>query len=207
MPPEVVARAFEPFFTTKERGRGTGLGLPMVYGFARQSGGDVRIYSEAGRGTSINLYLPLAATAAEAPAAPSEAAPQLPRGEESVLLVDDEPDLRALTAEWLGQLGYRVAAVGGPKAALAAMESGTAFDLLLSDVIMPGGMDGVALVKKARERVPGLPALLISGFMDMQVGTELPCEVLQKPFRQAELAQAVRRALAAQASTPRGGNT
>jgi PAS domain S-box-containing protein len=206
MPPADVARAFEPFFTTKERGRGTGLGLPMVYGFARQSGGDARIYSEPGRGTTVNIYLPLTAPAAGAHDKPVEAEPVPLRGDESILLVDDETDLRALTAEWLGQLGYRVTAVDSPQAALAIMESGVAFDLLLTDVIMPGGVDGVALVKKARERMPGFPALLISGFMDMQVGTELPCEVLQKPFRQPELARAVRRALATsgQVVTPPG---
>lgn len=202
MPPEVVARAFEPFFTTKERGRGTGLGLPMVYGFARQSGGDARMYSEVGRGTTVNIYLPFTCDEGNVPVSIGEATAEAPRGSESILLVDDEAELRTLTAEWLGQLGYRVTAVDNPQAALGALAGVGVFDLLLSDVIMPGGMDGVALVGRAREARPALPALLISGFLDLQVGADLPCGVLQKPFRQAELGRAVRRALAGASAQP-----
>ena len=148
MSQDVLDKVFEPFFTTKEVGKGTGLGLSMVYGFVKQSGGHIRIYSEVGHGTTIKLYLPPARGQVEA--APAAAAP-LPPGNETILVVEDDALVRNFVTAQLQSLGYRtVDAANGP-AALNLIEGGQAFDLLFTDVIMPGGMSGRELAEKVVE--------------------------------------------------------
>ncbi|MCG3202379.1 MAG: Sensor histidine kinase RcsC [Gammaproteobacteria bacterium] len=196
MPPEAIERAFDPFFTTKERGKGTGLGLAMVYGFARQSGGVATIRSTVGRGTCVRLVLPVAATPArqdEAVAAPGDR--PVARAGETVLVVDDEFDLRRIIREWLVGAGYRVALADSPAEALRRLQA-ERFDLMLTDVVMPGPMDGAVLARTVMRQHPGTRVLLMSGFADDALGgVKQQWAVLEKPFRRDELARAVRREL------------
>ena len=153
MPPEVVARAFEPFFTTKPSGRGTGIGLASVYGFVKQSGGNATIYSELGHGTTVRLYLPRAGadparTGADTAKGTSEAAG------ETVLVVEDNPELRTLSLDRLKRLGYRVIEADSGPAALAVLETGAKIDLIFSDVVMPGGISGYQLARLAERALP-----------------------------------------------------
>jgi len=196
MLPEVLARVFDPFFTTKPVGVGTGLGLSMVYGFARQSQGHVRIYSEPGQGTTVRLYLPRASSgAAPEPVLPAPAAAQA-RGGETVLVVEDNPQVRKVAIAQLGRLGYRVLEADGSPAALAILQAGDAIDLLFTDVVMPGGMNGAELARAARLLRPGLKVLLTSGFAGSAAQSGTNAEEfrnrLSKPYRQAELAARVR---------------
>jgi PAS domain S-box-containing protein len=198
MPPEVVARAFEPFFTTKPPGRGTGLGLASVYGFVKQSGGNATIYSEPGRGTTVNLYLPVVATRA-APVDPaSDKQPNVAAGE-TVLVVEDNPEVRKLSLRRLTLLGYRVVEADNGPAALALLESGIEIDLIFSDVVMPGGMTGYELAHHAKQHLPAVKVLLTSGY-DAEVAsaqdtTGSGLRVLRKPYKQADLARALREVL------------
>jgi PAS domain S-box-containing protein len=200
MPPEVVERVFEPFFTTKEVGRGTGLGLSMVYGFVKQSRGHVKIYSEVGHGTSIKLYLPRA-DAAQAAAAETEAARATahPAGTESVLVVEDSATVRNVTVAILRTLGYRVHEAEDGHAALAILHQPIAIDLLFTDLIMPNGIDGQELLRRAREVRPGLKALFASGYSEQFLKGRGPGEagvpLLNKPYRTRALAEAVRNVL------------
>ena len=187
MTPEVVARAFDPFFTTKPLGEGTGLGLSMIYGFARQSGGQVRIYSEPGQGTTMCIYLPRDhASAQEAPpSADPETLPAQGAGE-TVLVVDDEPTIRMLVTEVLERLGYTtVEAPDGP-AGLRVLHSDAKVDLLITDVGLPGGMNGRQVADAARVARPDLKVLFITGYAEnAAVGNGLldaGMEVLTKPF-------------------------
>jgi PAS domain S-box-containing protein len=193
MPPEVVERAFDPFFTTKERGKGTGLGLAMVYGFARQSGGTAMIRSTVGVGTMVKLVLPVTTIPGRQDdrlSAPGEQ-PGAHAGE-TVLVVDDEFDLRKIIREWLVSAGYRVVLAGSPEEALQRLQT-QRFDLMLTDVVMPGPMDGAALARAVVERYPGMRVLLMSGYADDALnGVKEEWTVLEKPFRQDELARAVR---------------
>jgi len=199
MPLEVVNQAFEPFFTTKEVGKGSGLGLSMVYGFAKQSGGHAKIYSEVGKGTTVRVYLPKAqadATRAE-PEEVARAGPEA-RGE-VILVVEDDPDLRALAVKLLTTSGYAARAAGDGPSALSLLEATPRIDLLLVDVVLPGGMNGVELAKEARTRNPDLKVVYMSGYTENAIlhqgvvaeGVAL----IGKPFRRAELARKVRRAL------------
>jgi nitrogen-specific signal transduction histidine kinase/ActR/RegA family two-component response regulator len=186
MAPEILQHAFEPFFTTKPQGKGTGLGLAQLYGFARQSGGCVRLDSEEGCGTSVTLYLP--ATAAEAQTARSVPAEGLPRRRGRILLVDDDDDVRRVATAMVAELGYEVVtAVAGEEALGLLAEGG--FELMVTDIAMPG-MNGVELGHRARRLVPDLPILFASGYADVQTfGVELSDElVLRKPFRISEVA-------------------
>jgi signal transduction histidine kinase/ActR/RegA family two-component response regulator len=200
MAPEVLDRVFEPFFTTKEVGKGTGLGLAQVYGFARQCGGLATIESEPGAGATVTLYLPSAgaATGEDAPTKPA-AALKLPFAKgETVLLVEDDPDVRAVTETLLAEFGCRVLTAEDGPSALAVLEGGETLALLLSDVVMPGGMSGVDLAQAASRLRPQLPILLATGYAagrlaDITVGAAWP--VLRKPFRMDDLAIAVRHAL------------
>jgi signal transduction histidine kinase/CheY-like chemotaxis protein len=199
MPPEVVEHATEPFFTTKEAGRGTGLGLSQVYGFVRQSGGFLTIESTHGVGTTIGIHLPQVMAGPLRPDNLTVARP----GSGVILLVEDDADVRALVAVQLRDLGYTpIVAVSGPQALeiLAAPEA-PEVDLLLTDVVMPGGMNGVALVNEARRLRPELKALLTSGFIAANISrasdaaaADLP--LLSKPYHQADLARAIQGALA-----------
>ena len=197
MPPEVIARVFEPFFTTKPVGKGTGLGLSMVYGFARQSGGAVRIYSEVGIGTTFRLFLPHAAGAARV--AKQAAAAALPVGNETVLVVEDSDALRKVALRQLRELGYATLEASNATAALALLDSGRPIDLLLTDIVMPGGVDGHGLAARATAARPGLRVLFTSGFTaaaaDAAGSVAVADRLLSKPYRKAELAQRVRAAL------------
>jgi PAS domain S-box-containing protein len=199
MPPEVVDRAFEPFFTTKEVGKGSGLGLSMVYGFAKQSGGHVKIYSEVDHGTTVRLYLPRqsAAAAAATPAMPMQH--DHPRGGEMILVVEDNADVRAFVVKQLQDLGYRVAEAKDGPSALSALADAMPIDLLLTDVIMPGGMTGRQLSDEATRRRPDLKTLFISGYTEDSIVHQGKLDpgvnFLSKPFRRRDLALKVREAL------------
>ena len=204
MTPEVVERAFEPFFTTKELGAGTGLGLSMVYGFVKQSGGHVRIRSQVGAGTTVELYLPRHTSRSREAIAAAETAldESRLRGRERVLLVEDDPDIRDFVARTLMSFGYSVREAGNGPEALALLALDTPVDLLLSDMTMPGGIGGHDLVLEARRQRPGLRVLLMSGFTDMADQLPADCALLEKPFQKLDLARAVRLTLDRPASPP-----
>jgi len=204
MTPEVAAKAVEPFFTTKEVGKGTGLGLSMVYGFVRRSGGHLKIYSEPGRGTTVRLYLPRAYGANDQKSPPVPDSASLPRGNETILVVDDEPDLVDAAAAILQSLGYCTLTAGNGQEALDILAREDAIDLLFSDVVMPRGMDGYQLAIEALKLRPDLAVLLTSGFTrrreelvngERELACHLANNLLPKPHNTAELALAVRRAL------------
>jgi len=192
---DIQERVFEPFFTTKEPGKGTGLGLSSIYGFARQSGGLLRIYSEPGLGTTVRLYLPRAEAAAAA-AASSMPAAELPRGTETVLVAEDEAEVRAIAVSHLSKSGYRVIEAEDAASALAAAKGKDNIDLLLTDVVLAGGMNGQNLAAALRGRVPGLKVIFMSGYSEQGLhGSGQPhpgARLLQKPFRKSDLLKAVR---------------
>ena len=195
MPPEVIGRVFDPFYTTKPTGQGTGLGLSMVYGFVRQSGGQVRIYSEVGKGTTMCLYLPRSLGAVEEP----EAAPQgqIDQGDnERILVVDDEAAIRMLIAEVLEDNGYVVVEAADGPTALRVLQSDARVDLLITDVGLPGGMNGRQIADAARVSRPDLHVLFITGYAEnAAVGNgdlEPGMEIITKPFVMADLGQKVR---------------
>jgi len=193
IPKQILDRIFEPFFTTKERGKGTGLGLAMAYGFAKRSGGHIRVYSEPGMGTTFRLYLPRVA-AADGAAVAEEVAEALPTGTEHVLVVDDEPHLAEIAGEFLTELGYRVTVCADAAEALSLLQGDPAVDLLFTDVVMPHGLDGYALERRAREMGHGCAVLLTSGFTGYAVETkDGQAEILPKPYGKATLARAVRK--------------
>jgi PAS domain S-box-containing protein len=197
MKPEVAERIFEPFYTTKEPGKGTGLGLSMVFGFIKQSGGHINVYSEPGVGTTFRLYLPrVAAERAEALEAPPTTPPH--GVGESVLVVEDNPRLRRVVMRQLRDLGYQSIEAEGPEAALAALER-EKVDLLFTDMVMPGPLDGIALARHALARWPQIKVLLTSGFpgitLDDQLGSSGGMSLLSKPYRTQELASALRAVL------------
>src|SRR5207253_10658533 len=197
MSQDVLDKVFEPFFTTKEVGKGSGLGLSMVYGFVKQSGGHIRIYSEVGHGTTIKLYLP-PARGGQVEAVPGAAAP-LPHGNETIMVVEDDALVRNFVTAQLQSLGYRtVVAANGP-AALNLIEGGQAFDLLFTDVIMPGSMSGRELADKVLKLRPGTKVLYTSGYTDNAIVHQGRLDpgvlLLTKPYRKSQLANMVRRAL------------
>lgn len=192
MTPEVQAQAFDPFFTTKPLGQGTGLGLSMIHGFVRQSGGQVRLYSEVGKGTTMCLYLPrYAGDADDADAAGAANIAQGGHGE-TVLVIDDETTVRMLVAEVLGDAGYHVIEAPDGPSGLEILRSDVRIDLLISDVGLPGGMNGRQVADAARETRPDLKVLFITGYAEnAAVGNGLLApgmEVLTKPFVMADLA-------------------
>ena len=199
MPPEVRDRVFEPFFTTKEKGRGTGLGLAMVYGFVKQSGGHLTIYSEVGHGTTINLYLPRADGASVAPSSEKIKGDVDPHARETILVVEDDERVRQLTIRRLKMIGYQVLeASDGPKA-LDILRGSDAVDLVFTDLIIPGGLSGREVAIRARQLKPGIHVLLTSGYAEQLVhGDDLQREqlkVLRKPYQQSDLVAALRDAL------------
>jgi CheY-like chemotaxis protein len=203
---DVIAHAFEPFFTTKDVGQGTGLGLSQVYGFVSQSGGAVGIDSELGRGTRVRIYLPrfFAGDAAAEAAPPPEHVP-LAAGE-TVLVVEDDVDVRAHTTGILGELGYRVVEAGGGNAALAVLQNREDIALLFTDVGLPGGMNGVQLAEEVRRRRPHLPILFTTGYglnsILADAGSVPPDKLLRKPFAYAALAAKLRESLSAKPERP-----
>ncbi|MFM8681893.1 MAG: ATP-binding protein, partial [Alphaproteobacteria bacterium] len=204
MTPAVRAQAFEPFFTTKERGKGTGLGLSMALGYATQLGGTIRVDSTPGTGTTMSVSRPMrqaepagsaepapqALPAAQVALAPPAAEPSGPsRGR--VLVVDDEPGLCTLACDWIRSLGYEAIGVHSPQEALALLDA-QPFDMLFTDVVMPGEMDGLALANEAKARHPGMRVLLASGYARILLENKnLPGQLLSKPYRKKEVAKAL----------------
>ena len=191
MPPEVGARAFEPFFTTKEIGKGSGLGLSMVYGFARQSGGGVRLESAPGTGTCVTLYLPrVVAETAVAAATATAIEPRAP-GSGAILVVEDDEDVRDVSVATLRELGYEVSIARDGKEALAVLRRPGPLDLLFTDIVMPGGLSGVTLARRARTIRPGIRVLLTTGYAGLETAGADEFPMILKPFRPAELSRRV----------------
>jgi PAS domain S-box-containing protein len=202
MTPELAAKVFEPFFTTKPIGEGTGLGLSMIHGFARQSGGQVRIYSEVGQGTTVCLYLPRHYGEAETDAIAAQLADVARAGQgETVLVVDDEPSVRMLVMEVLADLGYTALEAADSLAGLKMLQSELRIDLLITDVGLPGGMNGRQMADAGLERRPGLQVLFITGYAENSLignGHLKPgMQVLTKPFAVETLAARIEELLAA----------
>lgn len=200
MPRDVAQRIFEPFFTTKSKGKGTGLGLAMVYGCIKRCGGHVRVYSEVGHGTSFNIYIPRAAPENEAEVGGKVDQGKTRGGSETVLIVDDEEMLREIAVEYLESLGYLALAAEDGPSALGIIEKRDDIDLLFADVVMPGDLDGYNLARQALRRRPDLRVLFTSGFTKGRVrstsrGDRLTNAWLHKPYTEQELATAVRDAL------------
>ena len=200
MSPEVAAKVFDPFFTTKEVGKGTGLGLSMVYGFANQSGGHVNIYSEPGHGTVVTLYLPRSSAGEVGSDGPEKGTVEMTTGAgETVLVVEDHDLVREHISGQLERLGYLVVAAANGQAALEIIEGETPVDLVFTDLVMPGGLDGVELAAMIRRQRPDLPVLLTSGYDqgrlskgDVEANNT---KLLQKPYTAATLARSIRDAL------------
>jgi CheY-like chemotaxis protein len=196
--PEHLGRVFDPFFTTKEVGRGTGLGLSMVFGFVKQSGGHIKLDSAVGRGTTVTLYLPRATGGIAV--APEEAAPLAPGGSETILLVEDDALVRRYANDRLVALGYRVVTAVNGREGLDVIRHRDDIDLLFTDIVMPGGMNGPALAAAVREVRPRLPVLFTSGYgeyADVEGGRlDSGAQLLAKPYGRADLARAIRVALA-----------
>jgi signal transduction histidine kinase/ActR/RegA family two-component response regulator len=194
MSPDILGRAFEPFFTTKEVGSGSGLGLSQAHGFAKASGGIVRIASTPGSGTSVSVFLP---RTLKQPAAAAERVPGLgnerPAGPRQVLVVEDDDEVAALTVEMIHQLGYEATRVASAEAALGALADRRSVDIVFSDVMMPGHMNGVELAQEIRRRRPNLPVLLTSGHAEAaqrNAGTQ-KIDIIPKPYRLDELRDAL----------------
>ncbi|HUZ66989.1 MAG TPA: ATP-binding protein [Beijerinckiaceae bacterium] len=202
MSPDVLARVFEPFFTTKEIGAGTGLGLSQVYGFARQSGGFVTIESELGRGAKVSIFLPRCSPqSALGELAPQQSTEQ--RGRGRILVVEDEPDVRATASSMLEDLGYQVLQAETGARALAILEEEDDIDLVFTDVILPDGMGGLDLARRIARRRPTLPVLLTSGYTAQRFPDPhtSKLQLLRKPYEQSTLSQAVATALKGRVET------
>ena len=199
MAPELLEKVFEPFFTTKDIGKGSGLGLSMVYGFTKQSNGHIKIYSEPGQGTAVRLYLPRSQDGdASATVVP---VPAMPSGGERVLVVEDDGQVRRSVVQQLAKLGYSVSeSASGAEALKEFGETMRRFDVLVTDIVMPGEVDGRRLAEAARQRAPAIGIVFMSGYSEDAVfqngALPLDARLLTKPFRRADLAQAIRQALA-----------
>jgi CheY-like chemotaxis protein len=195
MTDEVKAKAIDPFYTTKDVGKGTGLGLSQVYGFARQSQGQIDIESQVGRGTTVRLYLPrVPATAVEDAATAGHADAGRTAG--TVLVVEDDPDVLDIAVETLRTFGYKVLSAANAVEALSILERDTPIDVLFTDIVMPRGMNGVELAQEARKRRPGLRVLLASGYarevLTGQGAVIAEMSFIAKPYQLAELSEALR---------------
>jgi PAS domain S-box-containing protein len=198
MRPEVRDRAVEPFFTTKPPGAGSGLGLSMIYGFVRQSGGHLTIASEVGVGTTVSIFLPRTAGAAQATAACQAASPGLPTGCETILVVDDSAEMRHVAERHLSVLGYSVQSAGNGPAALSLLRDGAAVDLLFTDITMPEGLTGFQLAEAACAMRPGLKVLFTTGYAGMgdpAGASDWQQRLIRKPYRRPELAKKIRAVL------------
>ncbi|MCH8999350.1 MAG: type II toxin-antitoxin system prevent-host-death family antitoxin [Proteobacteria bacterium] len=199
MAPEVIEHVFEPFFTTKGVGKGSGLGLSMVYGFIKQSGGHIAIHSEVGRGTTVALYLPKAAALDEEKAAAERKPKALPRGEETVLVVEDDPDVRSFVTNALRGLGYDVLEADDGPSVLSLLDDMPEIDLLVSDVVLPGGMNGLQIAEAIRKLRPRIKVLFTSGYAQSAIvhhgQLDEGVELLAKPFTREALARRVREVL------------
>lgn len=196
MPPEVMERAFEPFYTTKPEGEGTGLGLSAAYGFVKESGGHIHIDSEVGAGTTIKIFLPRSSKNEDKASPPAR---KIEGGTETILMVEDNAELRRMTGLMLEHLGYRVLGAPNAKEALAIISKENSIDVLFTDVLMPGGMNGVELARQTMKTHPGLAILLASGSYDLHESvTDLQTEVgaidfLQKPYKIEQVDAAIRK--------------
>jgi PAS domain S-box-containing protein len=189
---EILPKVFEPFFTTKELDKGTGLGLSQVYGLTRQSGGTATITSRVGEGTTVTIYLPRS----RRPLSPQPIANGAPpQGSEAVLLVEDNPEVREVAGTFLDQLGYRVFPVQSTAAALQLLEAGEPIDVVFTDIVMPGELDGMALAQRIRQDYPGIAVLLTSGYAGTANTLAAAFPVLRKPYQLPTLARAIRDAL------------
>jgi CheY-like chemotaxis protein len=201
IPPNILDRVYEPFFTTKAEDKGTGLGLAMVYGFLKQSGGHVKIYSEVGAGTTVKLYLPRVIASEDALI--STPSVEIKGGEETVLVVEDDQEVREVAVSMLTDLGYRVFKAKDAASALVVIDSGVPIDLIFTDVMMPGTLRSPELARKARERLPYVAVLFTSGYTQNAIvhGGRLDpgVELLAKPYTREALARKVRHVLANQA--------
>jgi len=195
--PEIIDQVFEPFFTTKPEGQGTGLGLSMVYGFVKQSGGHVKIYSEPGHGTTVKLYLPRSMQSEDRIVDIENE--DLRGGDETVLVVEDDDAVRDTVVSMLSDLGYRVLKARDAASALSIIESGIAIDVLFTDVVMPGSLRSPELARKAVERQPGIAVLFTSGYTENAIvhGGRLDegVELLSKPYTRDQLARRIRHVL------------
>lgn len=197
---DTLTHVFEPFFTTKEVGKGTGLGLSQVYGFVRQSGGAVRVYSEVGQGTTVKIYLPrMAGEQAAAEPEPPSVAPDSVRGHETILLVEDHDELRAYSSGILRELGYNVLTAANGMEAIATLEDNPGVALLFTDVVLPGGMNGRQIADEALRRRPDLKVLFTTGYTRNAIvhngALDRGVELIVKPFGFDQLAMKVRRIL------------
>jgi CheY-like chemotaxis protein len=197
IPEDILPKVFDPFFTTKREGKGTGLGLAQVYGFANQAGGTATIQSELGQGTEVVLHLPRSHAGAVADPAAAVPTPFEPAQGGAILVVEDNADVAAVTAALLDQLGYRPQVAPSADAALEMLDEGAQFDLVFSDVMMAGDLDGLALARLLRERRPDLPVLLVTGYSHMSEAAGREFALMRKPYQLAELARAVSAVLAA----------
>src|SRR5690606_29370225 len=200
MSEEVMAQAFDPFFSTKPEGQGTGLGLSMVYGFIKQSGGHIGIYSEVGHGTSIRLYLPRTREVEHVTPTPSE---QIAiGGTETILVVEDDEQVRGIVVDMLRELGYQILKAADAQSAFAIIESGVKIHLLFSDTVMPGAMRSTELAHKARERLPEIAILFTSGYTQNAIvhsgRLDAGVELLSKPYTREALSRKIHQVLAKQ---------
>lgn len=198
IPKEDLERVLEPFFTTKPRDKGTGLGLSMVFGFVKRTNGHMKIYSELGIGTTVRLYLPCASGEGQEITPAGVYPTELPKGSETILMVDDEKDMLELGKAYLNDLGYTTLIASNGEEALKRLESNRGIALLFSDVVMPGGINGYELAEQALDRYPGLKVLLVSGFTERASNTNhkrLQKNILDKPYNKTDLARAIRRLL------------
>ncbi|MET3966824.1 PAS domain S-box protein [Bradyrhizobium sp. S3.9.1] len=198
IPPEILERVYEPFFTTKAEDKGTGLGLAMVYGFLKQSGGHVKIYSEVGAGTTVKLYFPREVASEDTlVGAPSD---EIKGGEETILVVEDDDEVREVAVSMLTDLGYRVVKARDAASALVVVDSGIPIDLIFTDVMMPGTLRSPDLARKAKERLPNVAVLFTSGYTQNAIvhGGRLDpgVELLAKPYTREALARKIRHVLA-----------
>jgi CheY-like chemotaxis protein len=197
IPAAILDKVFDPFFTSKGPGKGTGLGLSMVYGFVKQSAGHIKIYSEEGHGTTIKMYLPPGTGAS--PASEIAAAPAIQGGHETILVVEDDRLVRDYVLTQLHSLGYATLDAANGAEAVAIMEAGGAFDLLFTDVIMPGAMNGRQLADEIAMRRPGLKVVFTSGYTENAIihhgRLDSGVLLLAKPYRKSDLAGMIRKAL------------
>jgi PAS domain S-box-containing protein len=195
--PDILERVFEPFFSTKPEGKGTGLGLSMVYGLVKQSGGHIAIYSEVGQGTTVKIYLPRAVDQEDVLSADADV--PVRGGDETILVVEDDDDVREAAVAMLTELGYRVFKARDASSALGVIESGLPIDLLFTDVVMPGSVRSPDLARKAKERLPNIAVLFTSGYTENAIvhGGRLDpgVELLGKPYSREQLARKVRQLL------------
>ncbi len=200
MTEEVRSKAFSPFFTTKSRGSGTGLGLSMVYGFVKQSGGYIDIYSEEGEGTTVKVYLPRCTKSEEESSGDTAPVDDVPRGQgQSILVVEDDAEVRKLTLDLLRQLGYHTLEASDGVSALETLSNGAEVQLLLADIVLPGGMNGADLGRQAEALYPDLKVLYMSGYTENAIihngRLDTGVELLEKPFTKGQLARKIKRAL------------